>query len=64
MAEIKTSRKEHDVKGAVQAKPFQLCHMRQVESVFFLLPILFILRWQLGSPCLPMQGYVLKTPSG
>ena len=33
MAEIKTSRKEHDVKGAVQAKPFQLCHMRQVESV-------------------------------
>ena len=33
MAEIKTSRKEHDVKGVVQAKPFQLCHMRQVESV-------------------------------
>ena len=33
MAEIKTSRKEHDVKGVVQAKPFQLCHMSQVESV-------------------------------
>ena len=33
MAEIKTSRKDHDVKGVVQAKPFQLCHMRQVESV-------------------------------
>ena len=28
------------------------------------LPILFILRWQLGSPCLPMQGYALKIPSG
>ena len=27
MAEIKTSRKDHDVKA------FQLCHMRQVESV-------------------------------
>ena len=33
MAQIKTSRKEHDVKGVVQAKHFQLCHMRQVESV-------------------------------
>ena len=33
MAKIKTSRKDHDVKGVVQAKPFQLCHMRQVESV-------------------------------
>ena len=33
MAEIKTSRKDHDVKGVVQAEPFQLCHMRQVESV-------------------------------
>ena len=33
MAEIKTSRKDHDVKGVVQAQPFQLCHMRQVESV-------------------------------
>ena len=28
------------------------------------LPILFILRWQLGSPCLPMRGYALKIPSG
>ena len=33
MAEIKTSRRDHDVKGVVQAKTFQLCHMRQVESV-------------------------------
>ena len=33
MAEIKSSRKDHEVKGAVQAKPFQLCHLRQVESV-------------------------------
>ena len=33
MAEIKSSRKDHDAKGVVQAKPFQLCHMRQVESV-------------------------------
>ena len=33
MAEIKSSRKDHDVKGVVQAKPLQLCHMRQVESV-------------------------------
>ena len=33
MAEIKSSRKDHEVKGAVQARPFQLCHMRQVESV-------------------------------
>ena len=33
MAEIETSRKDHDVKGVVQAKPFQLCHMCQVESV-------------------------------
>ena len=33
MAEIKTSRKDHDVIGVVQAKPFQLCHMRQVVSV-------------------------------
>ena len=33
MAEIKSSRKDHEVKGAVQAKPFLLCHMRQVESV-------------------------------
>ena len=33
MAEIKSSRKDHEVKGVVQAKPFQLCHMRQVESV-------------------------------
>ena len=32
MAEIKSSRKDHDVKGLVQAKPFLLCHMRQVES--------------------------------
>ena len=28
------------------------------------LPILFILRWQLGSLCLPMRGYALKIPSG
>ena len=33
MAEIKSSRKDHDAKGVVQAKPFHLCHMRQVESV-------------------------------
>ena len=33
MAEIISSRKDHEVKGAVQARPFQLCHMRQVESV-------------------------------
>ena len=33
MAEIKSSRKDHEVKGPVQARPFQLCHMRQVESV-------------------------------
>ena len=33
MTEIKTSRKDHDVKGVVQTKPFQLCHIRQVESV-------------------------------
>ena len=33
MAEIKSSRKDHEVKGVVQAKHFQLCHMRQVESV-------------------------------
>ena len=33
MAEIKSSRKDHDTKGVVQAEPFQLCHMRQVESV-------------------------------
>ena len=51
MAEIKTARKDHDV--VVQAKPFVLVR-----------PILFIRRWQLGSPCLPMRGFVLKIPSG
>ena len=33
MAEIKSARKDHDAKGVVQAKSFQLCHMRHVESV-------------------------------
>ena len=38
--------------------------MRQVESVYVPISILFILRWQLGSPCLPIRGGVLLLPSG
>ena len=64
MAEIKTSRKEHGVKGVVQAQPVQLCHMRQVESVCVRATNPVHSALQLGSPCLPMRGYALKIPSG
>ena len=63
MAEIKTSRKKHDVKGVVQAKPFQLCHMREVESVCVRAtnPVHSALAAWVA---LPMQGNALKIPSG
>ena len=63
MAEIKTSRKEHDVKVLFRQNLFNFVTCVRLNLFVSVLPILFILRWQLGSPCLPMQGYVLKIPS-
>ena len=64
MAEIKSSRKDHEVKGAVQARPFNFATCVKLSLFVSVLPILFILRWQLGSLCLPMLVYEQKTPRG
>ena len=65
MAEIKTSRKDHDVEGVVQAKTLPTFATCVKLSLFvFVRLTLFTRRWQLGSPCLPMRGCALKTPSG
>ena len=66
MAEIKSSRKDHAMRLKVLFKRdlFNFATCVKLSLFVSVLPILFILRWQLGSLCLPMLVYERKTPRG
>ena len=64
MAEIKTSAKTMMLKVLFRRNLFNSATCVKLSLFVSVLPILFILRWQLGSPCLPMRGYEQKIPSG